>query len=70
MTVRLQVWALPYYRRLFFWGTRSEGNAMTGGGLMHGDNLPRWREKVDLDAEPPEKWVELDRLEKAGRRGK
>ena len=66
MTVKLHLWALPHYRRLFFWGTRSDGSAMAGGSLMH--NLPRWRAKVDIDTEQPEKWVELDRLEKAERR--
>ena len=66
MIVRLHVWALPHYRMLFFWGIRSDGNSMAGGGFMH--NLPHKRERVDLDAEPPEKWVELDRLEKVKRR--
>ncbi len=66
MTVKLHLWALPHYRRLSFWGERSEGNAMMGGGLMH--SLPRWRETVDPDTDPPEKWVEMDRLQTLERR--
>ena len=66
MTVRLHLWALPHYRRLFFWGIRSDGNSMAGGSFMH--NLPRWRERVDLNAEPPEEWVRLDKLERQERK--
>lgn len=67
MTVRLHLWAVPHYRRLFFWGNRSDGNAMTGGGLMH--CLPRWRRKVELDADSPEEWVEKNKIE-SRRKGK